>query len=93
MQLGLTATPKRDNRHADTYGYFGEPVYVYTLKEGINDGFLTPIQGVTPLIGTTLDEYRYTEGDGVVVQGEPEPWTSFIKKADFQQEPSTITGP
>ena len=37
VQLGLTATPKRDN--VDTYAYFGEPVYVYSLKEGINDGF------------------------------------------------------
>ena len=43
MQLGLTATPKRDD-NVDTYAYFGEPVYVYSLKEGINDGFLTPFK-------------------------------------------------
>ncbi len=40
VQLGLTATPKRQE-NADTYAYFGEPVYIYSLKEGINDGFLT----------------------------------------------------
>jgi type I restriction enzyme, R subunit len=32
--------------NADTYAYFGEPVYVYSLKEGINDGFLTPFRVV-----------------------------------------------
>ena len=41
VQLGLTATPKR-GINADTYEYFGEPVYTYKLKDGINDGFLTP---------------------------------------------------
>ena len=41
VQLGLTATPKR-KENVDTYRYFGEPVYIYALKEGINDGFLTP---------------------------------------------------
>src|SRR5690606_36742594 len=43
VQLGLTATPKRDD-NVDTYKYFGEPVYIYSLKEGINDGFLTPFK-------------------------------------------------
>src|SRR2546427_1892646 len=41
VQLGLTATPKREDT-VDTYRYFAEPVYIYSLKEGINDGFLTP---------------------------------------------------
>jgi type I restriction enzyme R subunit len=43
VQLGLTATPRRDG-NADTYAYFGEPVYIYALKEGINDGYLTPFK-------------------------------------------------
>jgi len=43
VQLGLTATPKRKH-NIDTYRYFGEPVYIYSLKEGINDGFLTPFK-------------------------------------------------
>ena len=44
VHLGLTATPKRTD-NADTYDYFGEPVFTYSLKEGIQDGFLTPFQG------------------------------------------------
>src|ERR1022692_2357526 len=63
VQLGLTATPKRQE-NADTYAYFGEPVYVYSLKEGINDGFLTPFR--VKQIATTLDEYVYTPDDQVV---------------------------
>ena len=40
-QLGMTATPKReDNR--DTYLYFGNPIYTYSLRQGIDDGFLAP---------------------------------------------------
>ena len=60
MQLGLTATPKRKD-NVDTYAYFGEPVYIYSLKEGINDGFLTPFK--VKQISTTLDEYVYTPDD------------------------------
>jgi type I restriction enzyme, R subunit len=61
VQLGLTATPKRKD-NVDTYAYFGEPVYVYSLKEGINDGFLTPFR--VKQISTTLDEYVYTPTTG-----------------------------
>ncbi len=42
VQLGLTATPKRQE-NADTYAYFGEPVYIYSLKDGINDGYPHPV--------------------------------------------------
>jgi type I restriction enzyme, R subunit len=68
VQLGLTATPKRRD-NVDTYKYFGEPVYVYSLKEGINDGFLTPFK--VKQISTTLDEYVYTPDDKLV-EGEIE---------------------
>src|SRR5208337_2642854 len=68
VQLGLTATPKREI-NADTYRYFGDPVYVYSLKEGINDGFLTPFK--VKQIATTLDDYVYTPDDEVV-EGEIE---------------------
>ncbi|MDH6100645.1 DEAD/DEAH box helicase family protein [Anabaenopsis sp. FSS-46] len=63
VQLGLTATPKRQN-NADTYAYFGEPVYTYALKDGINDGFLTPFK--VREIETTLDEYIYSPDDDVI---------------------------
>jgi type I restriction enzyme R subunit len=63
VQLGLTATPKR-TLNANTYAYFGDPVYVYSLKEGINDGFLTPFK--VKQIATTIDDYTYTPDDAVV---------------------------
>ncbi|WP_372879539.1 EcoAI/FtnUII family type I restriction enzme subunit R [Spongiibacter marinus] len=81
VQLGLTATPKR-TVNADTYSYFGEPVYSYALKDGINDGFLTPFK-VLPIVGT-MDEYVYTPGDGVVVTGNPEPGKVY-KEGDFNR--------
>jgi len=68
VQLGLTATPKR-TINANTYDYFGEPVYVYSLKEGINDGFLTPFK--VKQIDTTIDEYLFTSDD-TVLEGEIE---------------------
>jgi len=68
VQLGLTATPKRKG-NVDTYAYFGDPVYTYSLKEGINDGFLTPFR--VQQIATTLDEYVYTPDDDVIA-GEVE---------------------
>ncbi len=63
VQLGLTATPKR-TINTNTYAYFGDPVYVYSLKEGINDGFLTPFK--VKQIATTIDDYTYTPDDAVV---------------------------
>jgi len=63
VQLGLTATPRRDE-NIDTYDYFGEPVYVYSLREGIDDGFLTPFR--VKQISTTLDNYTYSPADEVV---------------------------
>ena len=78
VQLGLTATPKRKD-NVDTYRYFGEPVYIYSLKEGINDGFLTPFK--VKRIQTTLDEYIYTNDD-IIVEGEIEEGRIY-KEAEF----------
>ena len=80
VQLGLTATPKRRD-NADTYAYFGEPVYVYSLKEGINDGFLTPFR--VKQYATTLDEYRYTSDDNLI-EGEIEAGKLYEEK-DFNR--------
>jgi len=70
VQLGLTATPRRED-NIDTYAYFGEPVYSYSLRDGINDGFLTPFK--VRQIATTLDDYVFTRDDqvldGVVEEG------------------------
>jgi type I restriction enzyme R subunit len=80
VQLGLTATPKR-KENADTYAYFGEPVYIYSLKEGINDGFLTPFR--VRQISTTLDDYTYTPDDQVV-EGQVEAGKLY-EEADFNR--------
>src|SRR5438477_4929410 len=80
VQLGLTATPKRKD-NADTYRYFGDPVYIYSLKTGINDGFLTPFK--VKQISTTLDEYVYTPDD-TLVEGEIEAGKRYTE-TDFNK--------
>ena len=66
-QLGLTATPRR-TINGDTYKYFGEPVYQYSLKQGIEDGYLTPYR-VKSCTNQIIDEYVYDEDDKIL-QGE-----------------------
>lgn len=80
VQLGLTATPKRQD-NVDTYAYFGEPVFIYSLKEGINDGFLTPFK--VKQISTTLDDYVYTQDD-TVVEGQVEEGKRY-EETDFNR--------
>ena len=80
VQLGLTATPKRKD-NVDTYAYFGEPVYIYSLKDGINDGFLTPFK--VKQISTTLDEYVYTPDDQLI-EGEIETKKRYME-SDFNK--------
>ena len=80
VQLGLTATPKRKD-NVDTYEYFGKPVYIYSLKEGINDGFLTPFK--VKRIKTTLDDYIYTSDDNII-EGEIEEGKLY-KEEDFNK--------
>ena len=80
VQLGLTATPKR-TVNADTYKYFGEPVFIYSLKDGINDGFLTPFK--VKKITSTLDEYTYNTDD-TIVEGEIEEGRRYTE-SDFNR--------
>jgi type I restriction enzyme R subunit len=77
--LGLTATPKRDD-NGDTYEYFGEPIYEYSLKDGINDGFLTPYK--VKRIQTNIDEYRFDPND--IIEGELE--NQIVKLEQFEKE-------
>jgi type I restriction enzyme R subunit len=80
VQLGLTATPKRRD-NVDTYAYFGEPVFIYSLKDGINDGYLTPFR--VKQIATTMDDYVYTSDD-FVIEGEIETGKRYEEK-DFNR--------
>jgi type I restriction enzyme R subunit len=84
VQLGLAATPKRSvgqYNNADTYAYFGEPVFIYSLKDGINDGFLTPFR--VKQISTPLDDYVYTPDD-TLVEGEIEAGKRY-EEPDFNR--------
>jgi type I restriction enzyme R subunit len=76
VQIGLTATPKRKD-NVDTYAYFGEPKYIYSLKEGINDGYLTPFR-VRKYQGT-LDNYVWTSDD-TVIEGDVESGKEYASK-------------
>ncbi|ROO35215.1 EcoAI/FtnUII family type I restriction enzme subunit R [Salinisphaera orenii] len=78
VQLGLTATPKRD-ANGDTYAYFGEPLYTYALKEGINDGYLTPFK--VRQMASTLDTYSFS-GEDEVLAGEID-YDRLYTEADF----------
>ena len=80
VQVGLTATPKRKD-NVDTYAYFGDPVYTYSLKDGINDGFLTPFK--VRQISTTLDKYIYTPDDKII-EGEIETGKTYAEE-DFNR--------
>ncbi len=80
VQIGLTATPRR-KENVDTYKYFGNPVYIYSLKEGIDDGFLTPFK--VKKITSTLDTYTYQPDDNVV-EGEIEEGRTYTE-ANFNR--------
>ncbi len=62
--------------NVDTYKYFGDPVYRYSLREGINDGFLTPFK--VRQIATTLDDYTYMPDDAIV-EGEVVPGKRYVE--------------
>lgn len=80
VQLGMTATPKRQD-NIDTYRYFGDPVYEYSLKEWINDGFLTPYK--VKRIWTNLDEL-IIDGDVQVLEWEVK--KDLYELKDFDRE-------
>ena len=77
-QLGMTATPRRKD-NANTYAYFGEPVYTYSLKQGIEDGFLVPFR--VEISTSNIDDYQYKEGDKVR-SGEVDP-EKIYTESDF----------
>ena len=85
VQLGMTATPRRDI-NANTYEYFGKPVYTYSLKEGIADGYLTPFRHCK--MQSNIDDYIYTPEDEIL-SGEVEEGKVYTEK-DFYQGNITI---
>jgi type I restriction enzyme R subunit len=59
--LGLTATPK-ETKDVSNISYFGEPIYTYSLKQGIEDGFLAPYKVVKVSIDRDVEGWRPTKG-------------------------------
>ncbi|MBQ3929403.1 MAG: hypothetical protein II708_00455, partial [Paludibacteraceae bacterium] len=77
-QLGMTATPRRKD-NANTYAYFGDPVYTYSLKQGIEDGFLVPFR--VEISTSNIDDYQYQEGD-IVKSGNID-YEKIYSESDF----------
>jgi len=61
-QIGLTATPK-ETAYVSNIHYFGDPVYLYSLKEGIADGFLAPYKVIKPDLNVDVQDYRPQKGE------------------------------
>lgn len=81
VQLGLTATPRRDV-NADTYEYFGKPVFEYSLKEGINDGYLTPFRHV--VLQSNIDNYLYQPTD-IIEDGDIDEVEKLVKGKTYSE--------
>ena len=60
-QIGLTATPK-ETKDISTQNYFGEPIYTYSLRQGIDDGFLAPYKVIRVILDRDVEGYRPEEG-------------------------------
>ncbi len=61
-QIGLTATPKED-KFISNIDYFGEPIYTYSLKQGIDDGFLAPYRVIRVMLDKDVEGYRPQIGE------------------------------
>ncbi|GAB3159772.1 DEAD/DEAH box helicase family protein [Myceligenerans halotolerans] len=82
IQVGLTATPKRDT-NVDTYDYFGKPVYEYSLADGIADGYLAPYRVRRVMLD--VDAFGWAASPGQVdVHGQPIPDGTFTTP-DFER--------
>lgn len=81
-KLGMTATPKRDD-NVDTYEYFGNPIYQYSLKQGIDDGFLAPYRVRRVVIDVDATGWTPTKGQKDA-KGEVIP-EDFYETPDFEK--------
>ncbi len=80
-QIGMTATPK-ETRYVSNIGYFGEPVYEYSLKQGIEDGFLAPFKVIN--VHTNIDDFwRPTKGQKDIYENEIEDCEYNLSDYDY----------
>ncbi len=92
-QLGLTATPKRD-ANVDTYDYFGEPIYTYSLRQGIEDGFLAPYRVRRVILDVDADGWRPQEGQrdahGLLIPDREYRTTDFERTLVLQERTNAV---
>ncbi len=93
IQLGLTATPK-ETKETSNISYFGEPVYTYSLKQGIDDGFLAPYKVVRISIDKDLEGYRPTKGQydkyGYLIEDREYNLTDFDKNLVLEKRTELV---
>jgi len=82
-QIGMTATPK-ETQYVSNIHYFGKPIYTYSLKQGIHDGFLAPYKVIKVHIDVDVDGYRPK------AEAERSPWVRTLNLAPI---PSPIRSP
>ncbi|MFR3451744.1 MAG: DEAD/DEAH box helicase family protein [Collinsella sp.] len=83
IQIGMTATPK-ETKDVSNIDYFGEPVYTYSLKQGIEDGFLAPYKVVR--VKTNVDVYGWRPTAGTVDDNGEEVVDRVYEEQDFDRE-------
>ena len=71
IQIGMTATPK-ETKTVSNIDYFGEPIYTYSLKQGIQDGFLAPYKVLRIGLNVDLEGYRPFKGQQDIYGNEIE---------------------
>lgn len=83
VQLGLTTTPRID-QNVNTYAYFTYHAYEYSLRQGIDDGFLTPFRHIN--MKSNIDDYIYSPDDEVLSGVVEEPMGRPRHQGDFDEE-------
>ena len=94
-QLGMTATPK-ETKYVSNIDYFGEPVYTYSLKQGIEDGFLAPYKVVRVDLDQDLLGWRPDEGQlddaGELIEDRIYNQIDFDRDIVFPERDQTVAG-
>ena len=92
-QIGMTATPKQDNV-VDTVGYFGEPVYTYSLKQGIDDGFLAPYKVIRVNMDKDVEGWRpylgQTDVEGNLIEDREYNITDYDRNLVIDERTTTV---
>lgn len=93
VQIGMTATPKETN-DVSNISYFGEPIYTYSLKDGIEDGFLAPYKVVKISLDKDLEGYRPEKGkldeDGYEIEDKEYTQKDFDRKIVIDERTKVV---